>query len=452
MDVERLLGEEIEFVVALPSGARADWNDVVDRAGLQRRQPFARLHRRLAVGVALVSTAAAVALATPARSAIGHIYSDFSDWIAGDPGVSASATDRDIFQAENRKWSAFPQGVRLRRLAELDANGATFTLFGFRAGDTLCLRIRASRQAHETLLSCIPVEQLQQQPSPAVVVAVDYGFAIKDASGASRGVLVTAGIVADGIRSVVLDGTDGVARSALVANDAFISVGSPPLGSRTTRVAAVGANGARFNIPFALAPYGTASTPVASTAPAPGPTALDRHIQDGAIGWLEQRKPVGEPSPPSLPLQRGTVLFRRMVTPDPQAIMRVVVSLMGGTPPISQFLAGKQAVCFALVGLGGAPEGCSPVGMLFERGPFTTAEYVVTGSDQQVALYGLATDDVRRLELYLSDGEILPIPLKDNAYLIGALRSAFPARLVAYDSEENVIGIAMLQSDGISHR
>ena len=99
-------------------------------------------------------------------------------------------------------------------------------------------------------------------------------------------------------------------------------------------------------------------------------------------------------------------------------------------------------VCMTLVShgqlLGG---GCNAPTTLLYDGPFTMGESIAEGGDQYAVLTGVANDDVARMTLYQANGEVVPVPLRDNFYAVRALRAAYPVRLVASDAAGRVIGI-----------
>jgi hypothetical protein len=57
-----------------------------------------------------------------------------------------------------------------------------------------------------------------------------------------------------------------------------------------------------------------------------------------------------------------------------------------------------------------------------------------------VTASGLASDDVASIVAFLADGQRMSVPLVDNAYAVSIARSRLPARLVAYDGDQRVIG------------
>lgn len=147
-DVEMLIREQLSGLDPLPPALSANWDDVLSRV----RQPASagreRLRarpRRLAFAVVVAAIGFTVAsLATPLGAAISRGLGDFSAWIAGSPGTPASPEDQQAFEQENeRDWTYFPAGTQLRQLIQTETAGMTFKLFGFRSGDSLCLRLVA---------------------------------------------------------------------------------------------------------------------------------------------------------------------------------------------------------------------------------------------------------------------------------------------------------------------
>jgi hypothetical protein len=459
IDVEPLIVSGLDRLVPLPGGERADWQDVLRRAGVRRR-PLRLTRRRLVVALAALTAAAVVVAATPVGSAIVQGIGDFSAWLSGHPGTPASSSDQQAFEQSQRSWLAFPKGTELRRLIQKTVQGSTYTLFGFRARDELCLRLTVTGKAHgEPLQSCAPLAELRARKEPALVVFVDYGF------GPIRGrhvhigpdtytpvrADVTAGIVADGVKAVELVGDGGRRQRAIVASNSFLSVVSDPkVGYRTRHVWAT-AGGKRIAIPFAQAPFDTWRSPPTSTLRPQGPARVQRTVTGGRIGWLERREQRGATVPATLDrfyARLGKVVFERLLSPDPTSLMRVIVTVqvggsLGGPPGSAQ--AKAPHVCTWLVAGGAVGGGCSPKHDLFPHQPFSAGESVLLGSDQYATIDGLASDDVARLELFLATGERIPVPLRDNAFLVQAARPKYPARLVAYDRQGRVIGIQTFQ-------
>ena len=92
--------------------------------------------------------------------------------------------------------------------------------------------------------------------------------------------------------------------------------------------------------------------------------------------------------------------------------------------------------------------GCDPLAIAFKRWPFMMGLYTGLGGDQYSVMSGIASDDVASLRLYLGDGGVARVPLRDNAFATLVSRARFPIRLVAYDQAGRVIGIQSMPGDG----
>jgi hypothetical protein len=117
--------------------------------------------------------------------------------------------------------------------------------------------------------------------------------------------------------------------------------------------------------------------------------------------------------------------------------LRLVVTLRArwaGGPP--------AGLCKSLVTSGGgSSSGCMTYPDIFEHSLMPAGATMEGGSDAFVTVSGIASDDVARLEALLADGQRAAVPLADNAFLVDLPRAKLPARLVAYDSANRVIGV-----------
>lgn len=52
----------------------------------------------------------------------------------------------------------------------------------------------------------------------------------------------------------------------------------------------------------------------------------------------------------------------------------------------------------------------------------------------------MASDDVAAIKIFLANGTIEDVRLKDNAFAVLVSRALFPARVVAYDTQGRIIG------------
>jgi hypothetical protein len=447
IDVEPLI--EASFDRLYPRSAPApDWHDVLARAGERRARPLRLI-------VAAAAALLVVAAATPLGAAVVHGISDFSDWLAGTPGQPASPAAQEAFEHENaRSWTSFPPGTSLRRLIATEKNGVSYVLYGFRSGDSLCLRLVVSGAASGKAASCAPLSDLRSRLQPALVIAVDDSFGeipgkhVKigvDTYGAARA-SASYGIVADGVRRVLLR-SDDATREAIVANDTFLSVvDRPETGVRVRGVTALGRGGRRYGVPFAQAPFGLQPGTATAAGTLHGPAAVERRVRGGTIGWLDRRERRGMPLPAGFPSifhdARVQRLVGRLVTPDPSAARAVAVTLerVISAPRFTLLKPGLE-LCYTLVVGRATGGGCSPYPKdIFARGPFTFGTMTLLGGDQYALVDGVASDDVATLRLYLGDGGVVQVPLRDNVFAVPVARSRYPIRLVAYDRDGRVIG------------
>lgn len=458
VDADAVILNELGRLAPLGGFEGADWADVLRRANVDVRVA-PRRRRRLVVAVAFALLVVAVAV-SPLGAAIGREFGNFSDWVTGHPGSPASSSAKSAFARETRSWFGFPTHTSLRRLIVSKQAGMTSELNGFRSADALCLRLVVSGSASAGDLACAPLQALRARTQPALVLASDYGVGRggKTLDGPLTVFLpkaaVTFGVVADGVKSVIVGRSDGTVAHASVSGDAFLSVVLNPVPElRVTHVWAV-AGGKRVAIPFVPAPSPLRPFPLQSAHRQPsGPSRVQRQLHTGSIGWFARRELRGQPVPPALGrlhlIAAGAkVVFARMVAPEPGAPERVVISLL---PAGHRFFGGRlnnnNQVCAEVVGGvysagGSGGGGCWPAGRLFSTGPFT--ESVTQGQNQYATIAGIASDDVARMRLYLSSGAYVPVPLADNAYIAHASLADYPLRLVAYDNQDRVIGTTAL--------
>lgn len=440
-DVDEALRIELDRLV--PVDVRRDWRDVVVRAGLRRE----RARRGLAISAAVVAGAVVLGVATPLGATLARSLDDFSAWLSGEPGTPASESEQRAFDEANaRSWLRFPEGTRLRQLVTTTAGDSTVTLLGFRSGtSTLCLRLSVTGETPATTMSCAPLAELRRAGGPARAVIVDHGVGKGDKLAwygidryHSSKLQITAGIAADGVRSVVLE-DDAGRHEVAVSSNAFLYVAEEPdVGQRVTGIWA--RTGDRLvAVPFAPAPFGIGSS--APTRPAPAAPAIERQVSGGRIAWLESHETRGESldvlPPGSLSTRyRTNLIFGRVLAPDPDRPLRVVLALNArkpGGPP--------AGLCKATAMRGGVGLGCTPYPAVFERTQVLTGGMMMFGSDAFITLSGVASDHVARLEVLLADGQTAEVPYDDNAYLVDVPRANLPARLVAYDADDRVIDV-----------
>lgn len=397
---------------------------------------------------------------SPVGGAIARGFGDFSAWLTGSPGEPASEAEQRAFdEANERSWMGFPDGPKLRRLIVAEAAGGTFELFGFRSGDSLCLHITVEGVPVDVDFGtgCTPLEELRRAEAPAVASLVDLPFGREDVPPNDDGFIparaqATFGVVADGVSGVELTTNRAAVGDAIVANNAFLAVTEhPPLGLRTRELRVASEDGDSLAVPLAESPY-VGNGPTAKPGVAPGPREVERHVEGGTIGWLLRREPRGQSIEEAGlagrrelffndPSRVGRLRFARVIKPDPRGPALVAVGLMHfEASRRSPFGSHEEFCSYAITPLRNGGAGCMPVGRLFLGGPFNYG-LGGAGADQYVWLDGLASDDVARMELFLASGERVAVPLQDNVFRVDVARLTFPIRLVAYDSDDRVIGI-----------
>jgi len=446
IDIEQALEDELDRLTPVPGPA--DWSEVLTLAGHRR----ARRGRRWAlVLVAFAATAGiivAVAVATPLGAAIANGLGGFSAWLSGEPGKPAPSSAQQAFARANaRSWNGFPAGTQLRQLITTrnPKTGRSIRLLGFRTGTTLCIRIAVIGR---TTQACAPLADLRQAGAPVRVVLVDSGFGkgtkkawYGDQRVGAPALQITAGIAADGVKNVIVKDNSGRHTVAAISN-AFLYVASDPnVGQRVSQIWAETAKGL-IPIPFAPAPFGFFPGIGGSTQQSvTGPTQVQRHVSGGTIGWLVNHRPLGQ----SLDILHGSngrlvrrhVVFGRIITLDPGSPMRIALTLSasrnGGKP---------TGLCtWQITSNNGVGGGCAVRADLFTSGPLSSGTGEGSGSGEFETFTGLASDDVHRIVAFLANGQTQRITLTDNVYVGEVARSKLPARLVAYDSADRIIGV-----------
>lgn len=416
----------------------SEWEEVLRRA---LEQPLVRV-RRFRGRRALLIAAAVAVLVLALGVALAATLSGFSGWLTGKPGSPASPTEQSAFQQANaRSWASFPKGTKLRRLIVTRASDSTFRLFGFRAGDEICLRLVAEGKTQGQYMSCVPRRELEQAKAPAVVVMVDAAFGKSHVKHPARpdgffnGVQDTSasfGLVADNISSVELE-AGGKTQHAFIGGQAFLLVRRHvPFCSDVDRVFAIDTAGEKVAVPFGRSPCRI--MPFSLKKPRYGPTRINHKPPRRAIAWLDNHEPrglslgqAGVPSRWFYGFHLG-IRFARVVQPDPRNHVRVVVYLVGR----------RNATCSATINArrsGGG--GCAD---LLDY-PLAPSISLGQGGEQSALVSGIASDAISRIDLYLDDGERWPVPFKDNAFVVLVPRIDVPARLVGYDSQGDVVAI-----------
>jgi hypothetical protein len=471
-EFDLLIRGEIEPLLPLPRLAAPSWDDVLSRARGRRRPRWVSL----GAAAAALATAAIVAATTPVGPALAGVLDDFSAWLTGNPGTPATQSEQEAFeQANARTWLGFAPGTKLRRLVTTTRSGTEFTLFGFRSGDDLCLKLVATGAASGNATHCAPEHDLQTALQPAIVVASDEGLGGRAGPAGPDGYTpvayqATFGIASDGVSRVTVGADDGTS-DAVVGGNAFLYVADhPKAGTRVRSVKAVAGNGDQLALDFQSAPFGNFDLPAAPKGTFHGPAAVQRTVAGGTIGWLVRGEQRGEAVPadfaarlaPSIerltdmhramgfknawPPQPVHVILERAIRPDSNDVVRMIVIGVSSGNSMGDANAG---VCIDVAERDAVSGGCSPLAKLFGRSPLSIG-MGGNGSSQYSLVSGAASDDVARITAYLGSGDVVPVALRDNVFLVRVARGAFPLRIVAYDADGKVISVNDFASDGMT--
>ncbi len=230
IDVEPLIESGLNRLVPLPSGERADWQDVLLKAGVQQ----ARARRPLAIALAGLAAALIVAITTPVGAAIVRGIGDFSAWLTGHPGKPATPSAQRRFEAANgQSWASFPTSTKLRELIRTEVDGKRYVLSGFRSGNSVCLQLMAVWLDRSTPPTCAPASTLAHITTPILIVDGNAGFWDEHNHPS---VEFSFGIAADGVSRVDVHATDGVHRAQLGGNAYLWVENDPNTGNRAAEL------------------------------------------------------------------------------------------------------------------------------------------------------------------------------------------------------------------------
>jgi hypothetical protein len=407
-----LVFDQLDAYTPEPRGL-PDWADVVARA---RRAQARGLIVALAAALTLFGSAAAV------TAALGG----FDRWLSGEPGKPASSAEQEKFQEANgRSWATFPKDTKLRELIRSDVDGKSYVLFGFRSGDTLCLKLKAVSLGHSTGASCTPKATLAHATAPIVVVNRDWGLDDRHAHASAQ---VSFGIAADGVTRVDVSATDGSHRAAIGGNAYLFVENEPNTGNRVLAVSALSSNGRRTTIRFGKT-YGLGWQAEKAARSLRGPHRVEARIPHPTIGWYARGEHRGR-SGKQLESTLGIAPPGSYVKPDP--LSDIVVGLDGN-------------ICLVVVA-DGRGMGCNTRDAFFALGPLNVMTTGGGGAEGMVVA-GAAADGIAKLTVFGSDGQTLAVSLRDNLFATRVALSQFPIRLVGYDRDGRVAAIRTLRSE-----
>ncbi len=390
-----------------------DWRDVVVRARKQRT------HRLL---VALAAAVIVLGSATAVTAALGG----FDSWLVGEPGTPASSAEQERFAAANRSLASFPRDTKLRELVRANVGGRQYELYGFRSGNSLCLRLKAVSLGHSIGPTCAPLSKVVNATAPVVAVVGNDGF--QDRSNLPSAA-VSFGIAADGVSRVEVRAVDGVHRAAIGGNAYLWVDDNPNTGQHVSSVTAIRAGGSRITVPLSRS-WGYLTVDAAPERPPRGPARVQAKIPHPTVGWFlrNERRGVSlgevrKQLPTSTPLYTNGLESTRLVKPD----------------PLSNVLVGLTGRWCLIVYQRGPTDFCSPGREFWSRGPLNVA--LTSEGDEFVRISGVAADGVERVTVFLSSGERQPAALRDNLFTTLVPAAEFPARIVAFDRHGRVVGV-----------
>jgi hypothetical protein len=442
LDVEAVILDELTQLSPFPRSAAADWLDVLRRADLRSPTESARRrHPRLllaAVLVGIIGVLAAAALAT-------GLGDRFSTWVSGRPGRPAPAEIQQGFDAANRAaYAAFPAGTKLRLLLSRTVSGTRFSLLGFRNGDAYCLRlIRSDHPQAIGANECLRADELSGVPA---LVAGDAQFRVGDPAKIFNGVY---GFATDSVRSLVITRLRSSDRVPAV-NNVFLSlrgqrsgtVQHHPLRDPVIGVHALMRAGGRQTVPYVAdgqgvvpggnRPSGPSYFARGSQQPIPGPTHITAPITKPTIRWLLRREPRGNPL---TGIRFSNPSFGRVIQPDPYNPVRIGIAV-----------GGRGALCdyyFAPLTPRSWGGGC---GTWFSLGPIRLGSWF-SGPIQH--FNGFVADGITRVTVYLASGRAIRAALLDNVFTIAVSAAELPGRMVGYDANGKVAGIAPLPGNAV---
>jgi hypothetical protein len=391
-----------------------DWGDVVQRA---RKQRTHRLVVALAAAVIVLGSATAV------TAALGG----FDSWLSGTPGKPAPKSEQERFDASNRSLNSFPKGTKLRELVRADVGGKQYELYGFRSGASVCLRLKAVSLGHSIGPTCAPVSKVKRATAPVVVVVGNGGFQNRHGRPSAS---VSFGIAADGVSRVEVRAVDGVHRAALGGNAYLWVDNNPNTGQHVSSVTAVRAGGSRITVPLSGG-WGFYSADAAPERPPRGPADVQVKIPHPTVGWFVRNERRGfslgevrKGLPKSTSLYTNGLESTRLVKPDP--LSNALVGLTGRW-------------CLIVYQRGGTASSCTPGREFWSLGPLNV---LLSGEgDEFVRISGVAADGVEHVTVFLASGERQRAAFKDNLFTTLVPAAEFPARIVAYNRRDRVVGV-----------
>jgi hypothetical protein len=446
IDVEPLIRAELERRVHPVDPAIADWSEILQRSGETQRR------RRRRLSVSAVASAGVLALAlSPLSGAVTRAVGGFSDWLLGTPGTPTSPAVQRQFETA----TPFPGSPRLHEILHVTLDRRRFVLYGFETRQVVCLRVAAQALADAgPQAACVSRADLRRSGDLVLPVKANLSVghlgrlprSVKDRPTLPRYVL-TFGVAAHDVVRVDVRTDRGTSRAAL-RNGAFLHVFRP--GRRGVWAHAVIARTAARRAEVVPLSVQVSGQPSLRTGLRPrGPGRVDRVVTGGRIGWFVHREPRGvSPAQAHVELPGCCRGYARVIQPDPDDFLRMLISDRSLSPiprEVPHQKPGGHRICFGALTRGGLGSSCTTLENLFRERPLALS-WGFSGAGQRLWLVqGLASDDVRRIEVFLGSGEHWRAPLRDNVTVFRVQRAKFPARVVAYDAGGQVIAVQTIR-------
>jgi hypothetical protein len=411
---DMLVRTELEVLTA-PPRRTPDWDDVVRRAQPALRQRPVMLGIAAAVGVVVCVAATAT------------VTGGFDRWLRGQPGKPAPREEQRRFETVNgRSYAAFPTTTKLRELIRTDVAGKKYVLWGWRSGNSLCLRLDGLAFGRRSQ-GCAPASFVARTSAPVVPVVGNSAFygdlGIRPLAYASFG------LAADGVSRVDVEKFDGLYRATLGGGAYLVVDDGPTSPNWGQRVVARSAAGRVTSVALADS-FGRVTRRSARPG---GPTRAEAAIHHPTVGWFMRHERRGfsmqqlelTPDQRHLLHNASGLGFLRLIKPDPQS--DVVVGLSG-------------LLCLtAVTSVEGGGMGCATPMDAFSRGPLWWGG--TGGGSEYSTVYGVAADGVKRIVMFTADRQRYSVALKDNLFVARVPRAQLPFKLVAYDRAGRVVGI-----------
>jgi hypothetical protein len=412
------------------------WDDVVRRAGMSPR-----IRWKLAAIVAATLLATGIVAGALAEGIVSGSLDRLSSWIGDEPGEPAPEQQASFDEENALSYVHFPPDTHVGRLLAFEFEGRSHELMGFRDGANLCVRIVPPLFDSVSRPECVPTTELARLGDPvAVLGGFPRGFEPGNGGAAKT---MAYGLAADNVVSVEALDAGRFLGAVDVHNNAFFMALPNPFHPRSADPAeqpplllrARTSEGA-IDVPIKHFPFFMLK-PQAEDIP--GPTHAERTLEAGSVSWLQREEPRGDPYqwPFEFP---ATVLYSRVVRPDPTSSFRVAIAL----GEEADWRENGRWYCLAwfwpLVPDSKTSRGCGRVDNVMTG---LTLQGTSSGFGEFPHWVGIASDEVARLRIFYESGDTKNVPIVDNlfSFYVDGVQGS---KLVAYDAHGQVVRVMRL--------